>query len=159
MLWIKEKGELQIFGKRHIAMDAEALCQSLDSMCGYQVAEVLLHNHIRKLGREDARRTREGMPDAAMDAIVAKLLESDRLSGMGVAKFTLPHDPQAAIHVEMWNPCVKKTEGAGKSLLFSWWCGALGQLRGRDFEIADVSFDPNTNTARAILRDRTPPKE
>jgi hypothetical protein len=159
MLWIREKGELQIFRKRHIAMDAEALCQSLDSMCGYQVAEVLLHNHIRKLGREDAGRMREGMPDAAMDTILAKLFESDRLSGRGIAKFTLPHDQQAAINIDMWNPCVKKTEGSGKSLLFSWWCGALGQLLGRDLEIADVSFDPKTNTARAILRNRTPLKD
>src|SRR3989304_5928633 len=54
IVWDKAKGELRILGKRHTALDAQALCDHLDSLVGPTVAEVIMDNHERRLGKEEA---------------------------------------------------------------------------------------------------------
>jgi hypothetical protein len=158
IVWDREKGELRILGQRHLAIDAQALCDHLDSLVGPTVAEVIMDNHERRLGKEDAARFRREKPKATVREIIDTVIETDLLSGAGITKITLPQEAvhEGAIFVEIQNPCVKGVRGAAKALLLSYWCGALSGLFGNEFEAQDVIYKETDNilTARILTRVR-----
>lgn len=77
--WDKAKGELRILGHRHLAIDADALCERLDSLCGPQIAEVIINNHEYRLGKEDAAKVRHERPQATIGEMVDLLAEAERI--------------------------------------------------------------------------------
>jgi len=156
IVWDKAKGELRILGQRHTALDAQALCDHLDSLVGPTVAEVIMDNHERRLGKEDADRFRRERRQASVREIIDVIIETDLMSGAGVTKVTIPEGAmyEGAILVEIHNPCVRAASGAAKAFLFSYWCGALSSLLDNEFEAKDVSYDETENllTARIVRR-------
>ena len=147
----KAKGEFKVLGQRQGLVDVESLCDHLDSLVGPVVGEVIMNNLESRLGREDAARLREANPKAAIDELVAKLEEADFVSGMGITKVTLPKDPGAQIKVQVWNPIVRRNTGASKSFLFSWWCGALTSVLGRELDIKTVDYNEKANVLMCEL--------
>ena len=152
IVWDRAKGELRIVGKRHLAIDAEALCRHLDALVGPQVAEVIMRNHEFRLGKEDAERHRKEKPNASMEEIIEAVKETDLLSGVGLTKFTVQTDQSVLIEVS--NPCVKETAGAAKSLLFGYWSGVLSCLFGKEYDAVDVKFNESTKVLSARLVSR-----
>ena len=156
IVWDKAKGELRILGKRHTALDAQALCDHLDSLVGPTVAEVIMDNHERRLGKEDAARFRREKPQATVRDIIDTIIETDILSGTGVTEVTIPEGAmhEDTIFVKIHNPCVKVASGAAKAFLFSYWCGVLSSLLDNEFEAKDVSYSEAENllTARIVRR-------
>lgn len=156
IVWDKAKGELRILGQRHTALDAQALCDHLDSLVGPTVAEVIMDNHERRLGKEDAARIRREKPQATLRDIINVITETDILSGAGVTEVTMPESAmlEGAIFVKIHNPCVKAASGAAKAFLFSYWCGVLSSLLDNEFEAKDVSYNETENllTARIVRR-------
>jgi hypothetical protein len=157
IVWDKSKGELRILGKRYTALDAQALCDHMDSLVGPTVAEVIIDNHERHLGKEDAAGFRQERPQTTVREIIDLIIKTDLLSGTGVTKITIPEGAmsEGAILVEIWNPSVKTSQGAGKALLLSYWCGALSFLLEGQFEAKDVLFKENENvlTAKIVRRE------
>lgn len=153
-VWDKAKGELRIWGRRHTAVDAQALCEHLDSLVGEKVAETIMHNLESRLGKEDVRRTREERPQASVSEVLDLLIKSDLLSGAGVTKVVLPENETGDISLEVANPSVRGSSGAAKAFLFSWWSGALTALLGRDLDVADVAYDEGKNLLRGRLVQR-----
>lgn len=149
IVWDRAKGELQIVGKRHVALDAEALCRHLDDLVGMPVAEVIVRNHEVRLGKEDAERHRKEKPDASVEEIIATVRESDLLSGIGLTKFTVQGDQ--SVLVEISNPCVNETAGAAKSLLFGYYSGVFSFLFGKEYDEVDVKFNKSSNVLSARL--------
>jgi hypothetical protein len=153
IVWDRAKGELRIVGKRHVALDAEALCRHLDGLVGSSVAEVIIRNHEFRLGKEDAEEHRRDNPKATIEDIIEMVKETDLLSGVGVTKYTL--DPDHSVSIEIANPCVKEATGAAKSLLFSYWSGILSHLFGKTYEANDVYFNESKNVLSARLVPRS----
>jgi hypothetical protein len=147
----KKTGELRILGQRHVAIDVEALCRHLDTCVGAKVAEVIMNNHENRKGREDTEEFRRENPQAKVPEIVALLAAEDRISGLGITRVNLPAVGSEPVFVEIENPAVTRTEGAAKALAFSYWAGALSLLFGREFEVADVTYDQSTNKLRGRL--------
>ena len=77
-------GEIRILGRRHAAVNMQALCNHLDSLVGIQVAEVIMHNLEFRLGKEDAARIKTEETHAKLDEIIEHVAQSNRLSGVGV---------------------------------------------------------------------------
>jgi len=154
MVLDKPKAEFRLFGQRQALVDVRSLCDHLDSLVGPVVGEVIMHNLESRLGKEDADRVREANPKATVAELLAKLEETDLITGMGVTKVSLPKDPAAEIKLEIWNPIVRGNSGAAKSFLFSWWCGALTSLLGRELDIKMVDYDDKANTLRCELGSR-----
>ncbi len=150
-VWDTAKGELRILGQRHTAIDAQTLCDHLDSLVGVQVAEVIMHNLEFHLGKSDAARLRAGRPQATITELVENLVKSDRLSGTGITKVTLPENPENPILIEVSNPSVKRTTGAAKSFLFSWWAGTLTALIDREFDVKYVAYDEEKNLLKCQI--------
>jgi len=144
-VWDTEKGELRILGKRHTAIDAQALCNHLDTLVGVQVAEVIMHNLEFRLGKLDATKLRAEKPKATLRELVEHLAKTDRLSGLGITTVTLPENPQNPIEIEIANPSVKATSGAAKGFAFSWWTGALTALLGKEMEAKNFSYTESKN--------------
>lgn len=144
--WDKIRGELRIQGRRHIAVDAEALCAHLDSLMGARVGEVVMESHEYRLGREDAERIRRERPYASAQEVINRLFEAERLSGVGVGRLSFPAGPNGPVLYEVVNPCVKKTQGAAKSFLASYWCGVLSILLDRDYDANGISYDEGADT-------------
>jgi len=151
MVLDKTKAEFRLFGQRQALVDVKSLCDHLDSLVGPVVGEVIMNNLESRLGREDATRLREASPKATVEELVAKLEETDLYTGMGITKVTLPKDPGAQIKLEIWNPIVKGNSGAAKSFLFSWWCGALTSVLGRELDIKTVDYDEKAKMLRCEL--------
>ena len=148
---VVEKGELRILGRRHVAIDADALCRHLESCVGKKVAEVIMNNHGVRLGKEEAEYLRTHDPSATIQQVLEALLQSDRMCGFGATTITLPENrPDPAI-VEVENPALTGTECASKALVFSYWAGALSVLLAREFEVGDVTYDQNANVLRGKL--------
>ncbi len=154
VVWDKAKGELRILGQRHAALDIQGLCEHLDLIVGPKVAEVVMNQHEFRQGKEDAASIRQEKPEAAIQELLDSFANAETLSGVGVVKVTIPEASLGPIDVEISNPCVKRTTGAAKSLLFSYWCGLFTQLLGKDLRIDHVTYDENKNlmTCRIIPR-------
>jgi len=143
--WNKENGEIQILGQRHTAIDAQSLCNFLDSIVGTQVGEVIMHSLEFRLGKSDAARLKDERPNATLDECVEQLAKSDRLSGIGITRVTLAGNSQDSIRVEITNPSVKGSAGAAKSFIFSWWAGALSSLLGTNLDVNGVVYSEEKN--------------
>lgn len=150
----KTKAEFKLFGRRQALVDVQSLCDHLDSLVGPVVGEVIMNNLESRLGKEDGTRLREANPRATVDELVAKLEETDLITGMGITKATVPKDPEAQITLEVWNPIVTGSSGAAKSFLFSWWCGALTSILGRELDIKTVDYDEKANLLRCEIGTR-----
>jgi hypothetical protein len=148
------KGELRLYGRRYTLVDAQALCNHLDSLVGPVIAEVIMDNLESRLGRRDAQRVREEKPKAMMNELIDALEESDRLQGVGFTRVRLPENQSAPIQIEIANPCANGTTGAAKSFLFSWWKGALSILLSREFEVKDTQYDEQQDLMRCELHPR-----
>lgn len=154
--WDRKRGRLNILGHRHVAIDAQALCDHLDSLLGFQVAEVVMNNHEFRLGKEDAERVRHEKPQASIQEIIDQLEEADFLSGVGMVKVKLPSDPHNTneVMVEVSDPCVKTTEGASKAFICSYWSGVMSGLLGEEFEATNLTYreDKNVLSYRIVRR-------
>lgn len=151
--WDKEKGELVINGRRHTAVDAQALCDHLNSLVGQQVAEVIMDNLEFRLGKLDAEYIRKERPGASVSEIIDFFALSDSMSGVGITKVTIPPTPSTLnpVLLEILNPSVKGGNGAHRAFLVSWWRGALGALFGRDLQILNLNYDQERNQLKASL--------
>jgi hypothetical protein len=151
--WDKEKGEIRISGERHVAVDAQSLCDFLDSLVGLQVAEVIMRNLEYRLGKAEAKRFKEKNPQASVKELTDHFVEADRLSGMGITKTTWTPNPQALL-VEVANPATRGHAGASKSFIFSWWAGALSWHTGKEFDLNSIVYDEKANIVRGTLVER-----
>ena len=147
----KVKDEFRLFGRRQALVDVQSLCDHLDSLVGPVVGEVIMNNLESRLGKEDTTRLREANPKATVDELVTKLVEADLLAGMGVTKVDVPKDPTAQIKLEIRNPIVRGNSGAAKAFLFSYWCGALSLILGRDLDVKTVDYDEKADVMRCEL--------
>jgi hypothetical protein len=152
----RAKGELRIFGKRHTALDAQSLCDHLDSLVGPTVAEVIINNHEFRSGKQDASQFRRERPQATAREIVDIIIETDLLSGTGITKVTTPEGEvkEPGFLLEIRNPSVKPSSGCGRALLLSYWCGALAFLFNGEFEAKDVLFNEAENVLTARIGKR-----
>jgi hypothetical protein len=147
----KAKGELRILGQRHVAIDIQGFCEHLDLIVGPKVAEVVMNQHEFHQGKEDAASAHQEKPEATIQELVNSFVNAEPLSGVGVVKVTIPETSLDPIDVEISNPCVKRTTGAAKSFLFSYWCGIFTQLLGKEFKIDQVAYDENKNLMKCRI--------
>ncbi|MGB9022531.1 MAG: hypothetical protein WCC94_03750 [Candidatus Bathyarchaeia archaeon] len=154
VVWDKAKGELRILGQRHIAIDIQGLCEHLDLIVGPMVAEVVMNQHEFRQGKEDAASARQEKPEATIQELVNSFANAETLSGVGVVRVIITEASPGPIDVEISNPCVKKTTGAARSFLFSYWCGVFTELLGNEFKIDQVKYDENKN----LLKGRVIPR-
>jgi hypothetical protein len=151
VVWNKAKGDLRILGQRHTAVDIQGLCKNLVLIAGANVAEVLVNQHELRQGKEDATVGRQKKPEATIQELVNLLANAETLSGLGVVKVTMPETSPGPVDVEISNPCVKRTTGAAKSFLFSYWCGVFAHLLDKEFKIENVTYDENKNLMRCRI--------
>jgi hypothetical protein len=151
VVWDKVKGELRILGQRHVAIDIQGFCEHLDLIVGPMVAEVVMNQHEFRQGKEDAASIRQEKPEAAIQELLDSFANAEALAGAGVVKVTIPEASPGPIDVEISNPCMKRTTGAAKSFLFSYWCGLFTQLLGKEFKINQVAYDENKNLMKCRI--------
>jgi hypothetical protein len=151
VVWDKAKGELRILGQRHVAIDIQGFCEHLDLIVGPMVAEVVMNQREFHQGKEDAASIRQRKPEAAIQELLDSFANAETLAGVGVVKVTIPEASPGPIDVEISNPCVKRTTGAAKSFLFSYWCGLFTQLLGKEFKIDQVAYDENKNLMKCRI--------
>jgi hypothetical protein len=152
--WKQDDGEIVISGRRHLAVDVRSLCRHIDLLVGCRVAEVIFNQHWFALGRDDAVRAKVEKPSSNIREIVTDLAQYDRLSGLGVTRLTIPENPDSPVELEISNPCLDSSEGAGKAVLTSYWCGALTFLLGKEVVVSNLTFDQNI--ARCKLEAKLP---
>jgi hypothetical protein len=149
----------KILGRRHVAVDVKSLCEHLDMLVGAQVAEVIMRHHEVRLGKEDVGFIRKDNPNARPREIVEKLVERSKFSGLGTVEAKLDENGRE-LEITIKNPCVTKTDGSGKSFLFSHWCGALSVIMGGEFEVIHAAYDPNRDVMKGrIVPHRRPTTE
>jgi hypothetical protein len=153
-VWDTENGELRILGERHIAIDAQTLCNHLDSLVGVKVAEVIMHNIQFRLGKVDATRLRTEKPQSSLTELIEHLTNSERLSGTGITKVVLPENLQESILIEVTNPAVKGTAGSAKEFLVAWWAGALSVLCNKELDVKHISYDEGSKVLRGGISAR-----
>jgi hypothetical protein len=150
--WNPENGELVISGRRHMAIDIQALCRHVDLLVGPRVAAVIFNQHWFRLGREDAARIKVKKSTSDYSEIVDELVQHDRLLGSGVTKLTMPPNPNSPIELEISNPCLESSEGAGKAILTSYWCGVFTFLLGREVIASKLTFDHKVARCRLEVK-------
>lgn len=153
-VWDREKGELRIRGRRNTAIDAQALCDYLDSLVGSQVAEVIINNLESRSGKQDGDLLRKEKPELTTKELIKLCEEWDRMAGVGATKVTLLEDETGPVFLEISNPSVKGTQGASKAFLFSWWAGIISSLLGKNFEYKGVLYDREKNVMRCEIVQR-----
>jgi hypothetical protein len=150
-VWDRKNGELRILGRRETAIDAQALCDYLDSLVGVQVGEVIMNNLESRSGKQDGALLRKEKPELTIDELIRLVEEWDRMAGIGATKVTMPQKGPGPILVEVSNPSVKGSEGAAKAFLFSWWTGVLTSFLGKTLEYRNVVYDRETNMMKCEI--------
>ncbi len=146
--------EIRILGKRHAAVDVEALCSHLDLIVGKKVAEVMINQHMSSLGEEDAQKARTQNPQATAQEVFDTLAHADCMAGIGMTRITTKGDSVGEVDVEISNPCLKQVEGSAKAFLFSYWCGVSAYLFANRFRLNYVVYDE----ARDLIRCQIVPR-
>jgi len=149
-----EKGELRILGMRLTAIDAQSLCDHLNSLVGVKVSEVIMHNLEFRLGKLDATRLRTERPGATLNDLIEHLRTVDQLTGVGITTVRSPSNRSEPVEVEVANPSVKGTEGAGKAFIFSYWAGALTALLDKELDMKNVVYDKEKDIMRCLITPR-----
>ncbi len=134
-----------------MAMTMDSLCNHLDSLVGSKVAEVIIKNLEAREGREECRLLRKEKREASVEEIVECFQRYDALTGVGITKVILPKEENDPVAIEIQNPFIKITTGSAKSLLFSWWSGALSELLGRELDVRTVTYDENRDVLSCTL--------
>lgn len=152
LVWDQEKGELRILGRRQLAITPQDLCTYLDTLVGVPVSDVIINNLEFRSGKQETELFRKERPNSSVSDIIDVLIKYDSLTGVGITTVTVsPEDRDKPILLQISNPCVKGTVGAAKSILISWWCGALSALFGKDFEAKDVTYDEKSNALKCNI--------
>jgi len=149
-----EKGELRILGIRLTAIDAQSMCNHLDSLVGVKVGEVIMHNLEFRLGKLDAARLKAEKSGAALNDLIERLRRADQLTGVGMTTVRLPNNPDEPIGVEVANPSVKGAEGAAKAFIFSYWAGAMTALLDKEFDMKNVVYDNEKDLMKCLITPR-----
>jgi hypothetical protein len=147
----------RILGRRHVAIDMSSLCEHLDLLVGAQVAEVIMKHHEVRLGKEDVASLRKQNPNASTNEIIERLVETARLSGLGEVEANL-REGGPELEISIRDPCLTKTDGSARSFMFAHWCGALSAImKGGEFEVMHVTYDPNKDMLRGRIVPRSVP--
>ncbi len=152
--WDKDRGRILILGRRHLAIDAQALCEHVDSLVGSKICEVILNQHEFLLGKEDVVRILQERPTATPQEVIEAISESGRLSGVGITAVSTPPDLNGPVIVEILDPVVKGTSGGAKVLLAAYWCGAISQLFGKPYATKQANYDEARNAMKYYLETR-----
>ena len=150
----EKRGEIRLLSLRQMIMNMEALCNHLDALVGNQVAEVIIKNLELQEGKEEANRFLENHPNSRVEEFLKLMVKYDALSGVGITSVKLPENPEEPILIEISNPYIKKTVGSSKSLLFSWWCGALSAVLHRDLDLESITYDEAADVLKCTIAPR-----
>jgi len=138
-------------GSRRAAIDVVAFCDELDQLIGPIVAEVMISQCRFRMGKQDAARLCNEKSQATVREIVDLLVESERFSGIGSTRVTVPENPEQPVEIEVSTPCVTKTSGAAKFFIFGYWSGALSVLMKREMKTANVIYDEQADMVRCQI--------
>ena len=149
----EKRGEVRLLGIRQMVMNIDALCSHLDKLVGSQVAEVIMKNLELQEGKEEAERFRQNYPDGAVEDFVDLMKQYDALSGVGITSVTFSENQDRSF-IEILNPYIKRTTGSSKSLLFSWWCGALSAILHRELDLETITYDASRDILKCTIAPR-----
>ena len=150
----EKRGEVRILSQRQMVMNMDALCNHLDALVGNQVAEVIIKNLELQEGKEEAERFSRNHPDAKVEEFTDLMRRYDALSGVGLTSVSFSERQDGPIFIEIANPYIKRTVGSAKSLLFSWWCGALSRILHQELDLESIAYDANSDVLRCTIATR-----
>jgi hypothetical protein len=150
----EKRGEVRLLGLRQMVMNMDALCSHLDTLVGNQVAEVIIRNLELQEGKEEAEKFLQNHPDAKVEEFIDLMERYDALSGVGITSVRLSENQDALASIEISNPYIKRTSGSSKSLLFSWWCGALSAILHRELDLNSITYDADSDVLRCTITPR-----
>jgi len=150
----EKRGEVRLLGLRQMVMNVDALCTHLDTLVGSQVAEVIIKNLELQEGKEEAERFFRSHPEAKIEEFLDLMKRYDALSGVGITSVRFSENPNGIIFIEILNPYIKRTSGSSKSLLFSWWCGALSAILHRELDLESITYDANSDILKCTISPR-----
>lgn len=146
---------MRLMGLRQMVMNIDTLCSHLDTLVGSQVAEVIMKNLELQEGKEEAERFLRNHPDAKPEKFVELMKRYDALSGVGITSVKFSENQDGRIFIEILNPYIKRTTGASKSLLFSWWCGGLSAILHQELDLETITYDASSDILRCTIAPRT----
>ena len=150
----EKRGEVRLLGLRQMVMSMDALCNHLDTLVGNQVAEVIIKNLELQEGKEEAERFVRNHPDAKVEEFLDLMKRYDALSGVGITSVRFSENQDGLVFIEILNPYIKRTSGSSKSLLFSWWCGALSAILRRDLDLESITYDASSDILKCTIAPR-----
>ena len=150
----EKRGEVKLMGSRQMVIDMDALCSHLDTLVGNQVAEVIVRNLELQEGKNEAERFLRNHPDPNVEEFVDLMRRYDALSGVGITSVKFSEKQSGPIYIEISNPYIKRTAGSSKSLLFSWWCGALSGMLHRELDLESISYDASNDVLKCTITTR-----
>lgn len=115
---------------------------------------MIIRNLETREGREECLLIRNGRKGSSIEEIIEHFKKYDALTGVGLTEAILPNQQNGPIMIEIKNPYIKNITGSAKSLLFSWWCGVLSELLGRELDIRSVTYDKDRDIMRCTLETR-----
>jgi hypothetical protein len=105
-------------------------------------------------GKEEAERFVRDHPDAKVDEFLDLMKRYDASSGVGITSVRFSENQEGAIFIEILNPYIKRTSGSSKSLLFSWWCGALSAILHRELDLGSITYDASSDILKCTISPR-----
>ena len=135
-----EKGEMFVFGVRHVTHAPVQIYREIDLMVGSS-AEVLVHVAWYRVGYREFESALERQKDKTKEEILRDVAESDRYEGWGVTSYEIQDQSTLRILLRVKNPPVKSVEGSAIRSITGFWSGVFSKFYEKRITPKDLRYD------------------
>lgn len=145
-----EKGELLVYGVRHVTHAPEQIYREIDLVIG-SAADVLVHVVWYRLGYREFESALEREKDKTKEEILRGVAESDRYEGWGVTSYEIQDPLTPKILLRVRNPPVKSVEGSAIRSITGFWSGIFSKFYGKRVIPHDLRYDADKDEFKCTM--------
>ena len=135
-----EKGEMLVYGVRHVTHAPEQIYREIDLVMGSS-ADVLVHVVWHREGYREFESALERQRDKSKEEILRDVAESDRYEGWGITSYEIQDQPTLKIFLRVKNPPVKSVQGSAIRSITGFWSGVFSKFCDKRVTPHDLRYD------------------
>jgi len=135
-----EKGEVLVYGVRHVTHAPEQIYREIDLVMGSS-ADVLVHVVWYREGYREFESALERQKDKPKEETLREVAESDRYEGWGVTSYEIQDSLTPKILLRVKNPPVKSVQGSAIRSITGFWAGVFSKFYNKRVTPHDLHYD------------------
>jgi predicted hydrocarbon binding protein len=148
--FLREKGEVRLFGARVALLNPLVACKKMDEIFGTG-AEVIVQQAFFTQGYQLFETMLTKSSDKNKEELLKKLTDARSETGWGIVNLKIMNNNPPKIEVTIKNSIVKTLEGSAKHLVSSFWMGVLSKYFNKQLKCERFSYDEKEDKLRCLI--------